>query len=368
LNKEKKTMTKRNSIGKVLSFPLLLALLVLVSMVWIQASVSPAVAQGPVQDLSEIGMRVEIIPENIHTLAIDTTPVFYVGDVFSVSIIAENVEEPGIFGSQFSIFFDTTKLQAVDDSLKSGEAMQPVVVAVREMDNEAGVIRWAASRQGDIENIPGDVVLATLSFEAVGATEPPEGNTTTIDLDSAKLGAKGGIPVQVEGLVDLEVIIREHGANGEGDMVGNVKVEGRADDNQAGHSVTGISDGGNEVGATTDTNGDFTISKALSGMYTLTANSAGFLAAVCEEVDHSYYALTQLEDARLLAGDIDDNRVIDIADAVAIGAVFENTGPGIIADLNADQVVDILDLILMSANYGQTSEGNPWVCQLGTEL
>jgi len=123
-----------------------------------------------------------------------------------------------------------------------------------------------------------------------------------------------------------------------------------------------------EVSATTDTNGDFTIDAAPSGMYTLTANSAGFLAAVCAEVDHSYYALTELEDAFLLAGDIDDNRVIDIADAVAIGAVFENTGSGIIADLNADEVVDILDLILMSANYGQTSDGNPWVCQLGTEL
>ena len=97
-------MTKRNTFSKVLSLPLLLALLVLVSMVWIQASVSPAAAQEPVQDLSEVGMRVEIIPEEIHTLAIGTTPVFYVGDVFSVSIIAENVEEPGIFGSQFSIF------------------------------------------------------------------------------------------------------------------------------------------------------------------------------------------------------------------------------------------------------------------------
>jgi hypothetical protein len=368
LNKEKKTMTKRNSFRKVLSLPLLLALLVLVSMVWIQASVSPAAAQEPVQDLAEIGMRIEIVPEEIHNQAIDTTPVFYVGDVFRVSIIAENVEAPGIFGGQFSIFFDTTKLQAVDGSLNSGEAMQPVVIAVREMDNETGVIRWAASRQGDLQNIAGDVVLATLSFEAVGATEPPEGTTTTIDLESAKLGARGGIPVLVDGLVDLDVIIREHGANGEGDMVGNVKVEGRAADNQAGHSVTGLSDDGDEVSATTDTNGDFVIDRAPSGMYTLTANSAGFLAAVCVNVNHSFYALTQLDNAFLLAGDIDDNRIIDIADAVAIGAVFENVGPGIIADLNADGVVDILDLILMSANYGQTSEGNPWVCQLATEL
>ena len=63
-------MTKRNSFSKVLSLPLLLALLVLVSMVWIQASVSPAAAQEPVQDLSEIGMRIEIVPEEIHNQAI----------------------------------------------------------------------------------------------------------------------------------------------------------------------------------------------------------------------------------------------------------------------------------------------------------
>jgi hypothetical protein len=28
----------------------------------------------------------------------------------------------------------------------------------------------------------------------------------------------------------------------------------------------------------------------------------------------------------------------------------------------------VLDLILMAANFGQTSVGNPWVCQLGVEL
>jgi hypothetical protein len=53
---------------------------------------------------------------------------------------------------------------------------------------------------------------------------------------------------------------------------------------------------------------------------------------------------------------------------VAIGLVFGSTTPGEVADLNADGVVDVLDLVLMGVNFGQTSAGNPWVCQLPTEL
>jgi hypothetical protein len=94
----------------------------------------------------------------------------------------------------------------------------------------------------------------------------------------------------------------------------------------------------------------------------MTADNPGFLAATCTGVNHTMNALTTLADVTLLAGDIDSSGEIDITDAVAIGAVFGNTTPGEIADLNIDGVVDILDLILMAANFGQTSAGNPWSC------
>jgi hypothetical protein len=77
--------------------------------------------------------------------------------------------------------------------------------------------------------------------------------------------------------------------------------------------------------------------------------------------------LTTLADVTLLAGDINDSREIDVADAVAIGTAFGSTEPGV-ADLNLDGSVNVLDLILMGANFGQTSTGNPWLCQLATEL
>jgi hypothetical protein len=168
----------------------------------------------------------------------------------------------------------------------------------------------------------------------------------------------------VSGLVDLDLIIREDGGggNGEGDMAGNITVEGRAADNQAGHSATAEGDLGGEFGATTEADGHFVIEQAVADTYTLTDNSAGFLAAVCEDVAHSEDALTELADVELLAGDIDDSGEIDIVDAAAIGLVFGSTEPGEVADLNVDGEVDILDLILMSANFGQTSDANPWVC------
>lgn len=332
-------------------------------LLWLQTAASPAAAQEPVLDLSVV-----VTADDFGTLEVGSAPVFNVGDIFKISIVAEGVTEPGIFGSQFEVTYDPVYLRAVDGSLVSGAAMEPVVIAVANIDLDNGLVSWAASRQGDLENLSGNVVLASLSLEAISPTEPPEGQTTVIGLQDVKLGAKGGIEVPVSGLVPLEVIIRDDGTiPGQGDIIGNVKVEGRADDNQAGHTVTAEGSLGGQLSDDTDANGDFFINNAPADTYTMTADSPGFLDAVCSGVAHTINALTTLADVKLLAGDINDDNVIDITDAVAIGAVFGSTA-GEIADLKLDGVVDILDLILMSANYGQTSEGNPWVCQLPAEL
>jgi hypothetical protein len=351
---------------RLLSFALILV--ALTGAVWLQASANPVAAQEP--ETEEPVLSILVIPDGdgFSVANLGTTPVFEVGDTFKVSIVALGIIEPGIFGSQFEIAYNTDHLAAVEGSLVSGEAMEPVVTAVSNIDNAAGRVAYAASRQGDVENLTGNVVLATFGFEAVGATEPPEGQTTLIDLQNVKLGAKGGVEVPVSNLVDLEIIIREGDDTtpGVGDIAGNVKVESRDDDNQAGHSIAEL--GGLLTPVTTGTNGDFFFNNVATGTYTLFADSPGFLAATCADVSHSADALTNLADAVLLAGDIDGNGEIDITDAVAIGAVLGSTDPGEIADLNADVVVDILDLIVMAVNFGQTSAGNPWICQLPAEL
>ena len=359
-------ITKKSQ--RILTFALIVA--VLGGLVWIQAAVSPALAEGP--DGEEPVLTVLIIPEGdaVGVASVGAPPVFEVGDIFRVSIVALGVADPGIFGSQFEITFDTAHLAAVEGSLTSGLALEPVVVAVSNLDNTAGLVQYAASRQGDVDNVAGNVVLATLRFEAVGATEPPEGQTTVLHLQNVKLGAKGGIEVPIGGLVDLEVIIVEPGGGepGAGDIAGNVQVEGRAADNQAGHTVTAVGDVAGTLEAVTESNGDFVIDDAPADTYTLTADRPGFLAASCASVIHTSTALTSLAGVTLLAGDIVDPGVIDITDAVAIGAVFGSTVAGQVADLNDDGIVDILDLVLMAVNFGQTSVGNPWLCQLPTEL
>jgi hypothetical protein len=351
----------RNTYWRILTIALVL---VLGSLVWVQASVSPAAAEGP--SAGDTGMSVQIVPfgDDFTAASIGTTPVFYVGDTFKVSIVAQNVEDPGIFGSQFEINYETPYLQAQAGSLQSGSSLEPVVVALNEVDQQAGQVLYAASRQGNLDNVKGDVVLATLTFEAVGATEPPEGKTTTIHLQRVKLGAKGGIEVPVTGLVDLEVIIRNKEDDHRGNIEGNVKVEGRAANKQAGHQITGTGIKG-QVQGVTDTAGDFMIKKAPADTYTMKAFRPGFLATYCPNVQHAATALTTLKNTTLLAGDIDSSDMIDITDAVAIGAVFGSTNVDEVANLNAEGEVDILDLILMSANYGQTSVDNPWICQGG---
>lgn len=358
----KSTQTK---FFRILTFAL--ALVTLSSLVRIQTSTPPAAAQEP--STEEPTLTILIIPEgdSFSAASIDTAPVFNVGDTFKVSIVALGITDPGVFGGQFEVTYDTNYLQGVDGSLVSSSVMEPVVTAVSEINNVDGLVTYAASRQGDLDNLTGNVALASFNFEAVSATG--EGETTLIHLQNVKLGAKGGIEVPVSGLVDLEVVIIDDGSSeepGPGDITGTVKVEARADDNQADHEVKAIGDLGTELTDLTDADGTFLIKDAPADTYDVVANSAGFLKATCADVVHTTDALTTLEEVTLLAGDIDDSGEIDITDAAAIGIVFGTADD--VADLNDDGSVNILDLILLGANFGQTSDANPWLCQLLTEL
>jgi hypothetical protein len=55
----------------------------------------------------------------------------------------------------------------------------------------------------------------------------------------------------------------------------------------------------------------------------------------------------------LLAGDIDNNNVIDQLDAMTIGMNYNADTPTA-ADLNNDNVINVLDLELLARNYRET--------------
>lgn len=270
------------------------------------------------------------------------------GDTFLVEIIASDIPEPGMFGYQLELDWDDTIFSLVDGSL----ALSPDFPVVARLDVGDGLIQVAASREGDVDDLTGPLTLLSAEFQAQVVTEP---DSASFNLMGVKVGRKGGNNVPVAQIIGLNVMVLGQQT---GSIAGNVKVQGRADDNQAGHAVDNFAG----LLTMTDSFGDFVFESVEFGLYTLTASHPGFLAATCTDLSHQS-ELTVLASVTLLAGDIDDSGEIDVADAVAIGAVFGSTTPGETANLNDDPEVDVLDLILMAANFGQTSAGNPWICQ-----
>jgi len=107
------------------------------------------------------------------------------------------------------------------------------------------------------------------------------------------------------------------------------------------------------LAGTVAANPDGTFTLALApGTYTAIASAEGFLDAQGAPVITSGNT-TMLSTISLLAGDIDNNDVIDQFDALTIGMGY-NTGVPAAADLNNDGTINVLDLELLAANYNQS--------------
>lgn len=102
---------------------------------------------------------------------------------------------------------------------------------------------------------------------------------------------------------------------------------------------------------TANADGTFTL-QAPVGTYTVIATASGFLSAQ-GSVTIGSGALSTLPVVSLLAGDIDNNNVIDQFDALTVGMSY-NTATPAAADLNNDGVINVLDLELLARNYRDT--------------
>jgi len=91
---------------------------------------------------------------------------------------------------------------------------------------------------------------------------------------------------------------------------------------------------------------------APAGTYTIFAGAIGFLSAEGTVSVTDGGAIT-LPAITLLAGDIDNNNVIDQFDAMTIGMNYNAASPEA-ADLNGDGVINVLDLELLAQNYRAT--------------
>jgi hypothetical protein len=113
-------------------------------------------------------------------------------------------------------------------------------------------------------------------------------------------------------------------------------------------------DASNTVVASIPANPDGTFSlTAPAGIYKVMATASGFLSAQKDSVTITSGNATTLPTINLLAGDIDNNNVIDAFDAMTIGMNYNTITPSA-ADLNNDGIINILDLELVARNYLKT--------------
>jgi hypothetical protein len=264
------------------------------------------------------------------------------GDSFKVWVVVGGVEQPGIFGAQFSLIFDSQYLEA---SNLRGVSEMPFTAA-RDIDGAAGRATLAISRQGDVGNLAGGVTLATLDFKARRPTA-----STAIRLEGVKLGARGGVWVAADNVRDLALGV-EPGT--EATVTGQVRLEGRR---SGGNNVLLAIDGTPHQ-ILTDVDGAFSL-RAQQGVYDLEASADGHLSALCKGKTLNA-PQTALSSVQLLTGDINDDGAIDVLDAARLGLDFGRTGSQLAADLNGDGEVDIIDLVLMAANYGAVT--SKWDC------
>jgi hypothetical protein len=108
------------------------------------------------------------------------------GQRFEVAVVANRVTEPGLFGIQLELNFDPTMLQVA--SLYLHPDLNLVVDET--IDNGRGQVSIVASRQGRVENLTGDLTLATVNFVAAANL-----GETYVDVTNVLAGDRQGSPL-----------------------------------------------------------------------------------------------------------------------------------------------------------------------------
>jgi outer membrane biosynthesis protein TonB len=356
-------------------------------------------------------------PDQI-VLAFEGPAAVEVSETFSVTVVAQDVPDPGLYGVQFEVHYDPALISA--GNLQINPDFEFVVI--QNTDNVSGTITLVASRQGDVPSLLGDVNLLTFDATAIMS------GTVTFTFEGEQIGdsaanafdivtesyevAMGQVPTPeptdeptpeptdeptpeptdeptpeptdeptpeptdeptpeptdepTPEPTDEPTPEPTDEPTPEPELVsvsGQVILAGRAGNDWSNAVVT--VENGSVFSDTTDVAGEFSIADVPAGPYSaITADAAGYLPAACLSPTVTI-SETVLNTVSLLSGNIIDEPpappTIDIADATAVGASFGATGPDLAADINRDQIVNIFDVILVSVNYGQVGP-QTWDC------
>ncbi len=277
------------------------------------------------------------------------------GGAVTLDLRIDNVSD--VYGAQVELGFDAALAQVVDADprvagvqLSAGEFLAPVDVLSNRVDNAAGRIEFAASLRGAAVGASGSGVLARIQFKGVSA------GTGAISFQTGLVSDRASWPVDVESQDGALTVTRPPPGAVFFPVQGVIDVAGRSD--KAGTRVCI-----RQRCATTGQDGSFHLPDAHLGDR-LDVSHPGFLSVARRlgrppDEDGNL----SLPPVTLLAGDIDQDKEIGAADAVAIAKSWNaRQGDGrfvTAADLNADRRIDQADLAAAQAHFLWTAPG-PW--------
>ncbi len=265
-----------------------------------------------------------------------------VGDNFGLNLVCENVPEPGVYGLQVCVTASGAAITAesaafLPGTLFSGMNTLQLVNSVTNAESCYGL-----TLSGDQMGVTGNIDIASATFNA------SEVGTVNFSLNEVILGDNTGASLPAPQLIPATIQV----VNPTASLNGFVDPQAGAANNvtvtAAGISAA-ITPGEDVAGFLFDDN-------LPVGTVTVSADAPGHLA--CETTLSLNRGMNAFpETIVLLAGDVDDDGDVDIADSTLVGLAFDTTGAeseGTV-DLDGNGIVNILDLIFVGVNFDRTS-------------
>lgn len=268
------------------------------------------------------------------TISNDNNPI-YPGDTFTVTLTAHGND---FYGLQANCATDAAIFAPQRGTFGEPFTSQAHLVAANQSDSAAG--RWfgALTLRSPAEALAGQQQFATLTYQAGNA------GSATITCQPLFADRNGLELVSRSSPVTITIAFF-------GSLAGTVAQQGSLDHPNITISATNTDTNATHTSAT-DREGNFDIPELIAGNYNIQADAERYLPS-CTSADISAEQVTTLSPATLRGGDVNDDEIINIADASLLTGVFgENAPPADIrADINNDGVVNIQDFSILGGNY-----------------
>jgi len=272
-------------------------------------------------------------------------PVVYLNPAFGMVDITDQIaiqvwisDVVDFYGVEFELVYDPAIVDAL--SVVEGRAFTdwPNEYEVVQANVGGGLVEFAASLLATAKAPPlsGDLHLATITFDPLA-----EGVSDLLWAE-IKVSDDQSNPISFAYLDGSITVVYM------GDVEGDAYLEGRSN-----HSDITVDLTNSTVATTsTDATGYYGFDDVISGLYDLSFDHDMYLGAELTGCTVAGGVVNVMPDVTLLAGDLNNDDVINILDLSFCAYHFNEVYAD--ADVNGDGIVDIFDIVLIGKNFGQT--------------